>query len=52
MIGFIDVLLSMFAMGMMQLVLATALPYIYNWWPNPIHFAKDETIYKLINIRI
>ena len=30
MIGFIGVLLSMFAMGMMQLVLATALPYIVN----------------------
>lgn len=30
MIGFIGILLSMFAMEMMQLVLATALPYIVN----------------------
>lgn len=30
MIGFMGILLSMFAMGMMQLVLATALPYIVN----------------------
>ncbi|MFT8340618.1 hypothetical protein [Clostridium beijerinckii] len=30
MMGFMGILLSMFAMGMMQLVLATALPYIVN----------------------